>query len=60
MNLYSTDIRNGEVRSLISKIRGDTARLRVEEGRLSGIERSERLYQHCESQEVEDGIPLHS
>ena len=52
---YSTaDIRNREVRSLISKIRGGTARLRVEEGRWSRIERSERLCQHCESQEVED------
>ena len=51
---YSTDIRNREVRSLISMIRGGTARLRVEEGRWSRIERSERLCQHCESQEVED------
>ena len=51
---YSTDIRNREVRSLISKIRGGTARLRVEEGRWSRLERSERLCQHCESQEVED------
>ena len=51
---YSTDIRNREVRRPISKIRGGTARLRVEEGNWSRIERSERLYQHCESQEVED------
>ena len=47
-------IRSREVRSLISKIRGGTDRLRVEEGRWSRIERSEHLCQHCESQEVED------
>ena len=34
------------------KIRGGTARLRVEEGRCSRIDRSERLCQHCEPQEV--------
>ena len=51
---YSTDIRNREVRSVTSKIRGGTARLRVEEGRWSRIEKSERLCQHCELQEVED------
>ena len=57
---YSTDIRNREVRSLISNIRGGTARLRVEEGRWSRIERSERLCQHCESQEVENSSPLNN
>ena len=51
-------IRSREVRSLISKIRGGTDRLRVEEGRWSRIERSEHLCQHCESQEVEDSSPV--
>ena len=32
-----------EIKKLVAKIRGDTARLRVEEGRWSRIERSERL-----------------
>ena len=51
MNLVIVEIEKLETLFLI-KIRGGTARLRVEEGRCSRIDRSERLCQHCEPQEV--------
>ena len=51
---YSTEIRNREVRSLITKLRGGTARLRIEEGRWLQIEREDRICQNCNLIEVED------
>ena len=51
---YSTEIRNREVRSLIAKLRGGTARQRIEEGRWLQIEREDRIYQNCNLIEVED------
>ena len=51
---YSTEIRNREVRSLIAKLRGGTARLRIEEGRWLQIEREDRIWQNCNLIEVED------
>ena len=51
---YSTEIRNREVRSLIAKLRGGTARLRIEEGRWLQIEREDRICQNCNLIEVED------
>ena len=46
---YSTEIRNREVKSLIAKLRGGTARLRIEdpEGRWLQIEREDRICQNC-------------
>ena len=41
---YSTEIRNREVRSLIAKLRGGTARLRIKEGRWPQIEREDIEY----------------
>ena len=39
---------------MIAKLRGDTARLRIEEGRWLQIEKEDRICQNCNLIEVED------
>ena len=41
-------------RSMLAKLRGGTAELRIETGRWRGLERQERICKCCESGEVED------
>ena len=41
-------------RSMLAKMRGGTAELRIETGRRRGLEGQERICKYCESGEVED------
>ena len=50
----SAQIESKEVRRMVTKLRGGTAQLRIENGRWKGEGREERKCKECSGQEVED------